>query len=85
MPVEIFYGTLTEPITRKEICMARKICGPCPVRTDCLIASFESNEPHGVWAGITHRERHALLSEHKWNWQEAAQAAIAKQPERLSA
>jgi hypothetical protein len=79
MPIEIFYGTLTEPITRREIGMARKICGPCPVRTDCLIASFESKEPHGVWGGITHRERHALLSKHKWNWQSAARAAIAKQ------
>lgn len=77
MPLEIFYGTLAVPITRKEIGMARKICLPCPVRTDCLITSLQTREPHGVWAGLTHRERRVLLARFKGNWSAAAAHVIA--------
>lgn len=68
MPLEIFYGTLTEPITRKEIGMARQICLPCPVRKQCLIVALQTSEPHGVWAGLTHKERHGLLKRFKGDW-----------------
>lgn len=77
MPLEIFYGTLADPITRREIGMARKICLPCPVRTDCLIASLQTSEPHGVWAGLTHKERRVLLARYKGNWYAAAAHVIA--------
>lgn len=72
MPLEIFYGTMADPITRKEIGMARKICLPCPVRKQCLIVALRTNEPHGVWAGLTHKERRVLLSKFKGNWALAA-------------
>ena len=68
MPLEIFYGTLTEPLTRKEATMARQICSACPVRRDCLIVSFRQAEPHGVWAGLTNKERSDALRKHKGDW-----------------
>ena len=85
MPLEIFYGTLSEPITRKEIGMARKICSPCPARRDCLIVSLQTNEPHGVWAGLTHKERRVLLARFKGDWTMAAYSILPPLTESKSA
>lgn len=71
MPLEIFYGTLAEPLTRKEAAMARLICSACPVRRDCLIESFRQAEPHGVWAGLTNKERSDALRKHNGDWVKA--------------
>ena len=30
---------------------AKALCGPCPVRLECLIAAIERREPWGVWGG----------------------------------
>ena len=36
---------------------AKKICDSCEVRGLCLQYALEHNEPHGVWGGMTERER----------------------------
>lgn len=36
---------------------AKKICGDCPVRGHCLAHALGTPEPHGVWGGMTERER----------------------------
>jgi len=39
--------------------------GPsCPVRLECLWYAVESDEVHGIWGGMSHRERNALVR--KW-------------------
>ena len=78
MPLEIFYGTIADPITRKEIGMARQICKPCPVRIDCLIVSMQTSEPHGVWAGLTHKERRVILRRFKGDWAKAVAHIVSK-------
>lgn len=35
-----------------------QVCGPCPVRADCL--EFGLDEDHGLWGGLSVRERKAL-------------------------
>ena len=36
---------------------ARQVCAGCPVRRQCLGFALENEERHGVWGGLTERER----------------------------
>lgn len=40
---------------------AKKICGLCPVRRECLTHALTYREDHGVWGGLDERERAELL------------------------
>ncbi|MGW6062608.1 WhiB family transcriptional regulator [Streptomyces sp. NPDC055189] len=40
---------------------AKTVCSGCPVRTECLVYALDSRSGHGVWGGMTGRERRALL------------------------
>lgn len=30
---------------------AKTVCGPCPLRAECLHGALRRREPHGVWGG----------------------------------
>ncbi len=34
-----------------DVELAKSLCGPCPVRSECLIGALERREPWGVWGG----------------------------------
>jgi WhiB family redox-sensing transcriptional regulator len=40
---------------------AKRVCGGCPVRTECLAEALDRRIEFGVWGGMTERERRALL------------------------
>ncbi|MFD0337090.1 WhiB family transcriptional regulator [Streptomyces sp. NPDC127117] len=40
---------------------AKAICTGCPVRTECLAHALDHRIEHGIWGGMTERERRALL------------------------
>ncbi|MFE2009010.1 WhiB family transcriptional regulator [Streptomyces sp. NPDC059491] len=40
---------------------AKALCTGCPVRAECLAHALDSRIEHGVWGGMTERERRALL------------------------
>lgn len=40
---------------------AKAVCTGCPVRTECLAYALDHRIDHGVWGGMTDRERRALL------------------------
>ncbi|MGV9255643.1 WhiB family transcriptional regulator [Streptomyces sp. NPDC003697] len=40
---------------------AKAVCTGCPVRTECLAYALDQRIEHGVWGGMTERERRALL------------------------
>lgn len=42
---------------------ARRFCGVCPVRTECLAHALDNRVERGVWGGMTERQRRALLRE----------------------
>ena len=48
----------------KAICFGETRQSPCPVREECLWDAVERDEPHGIWGGLSHRERNALIR--KW-------------------
>ncbi|MEU2621994.1 WhiB family transcriptional regulator [Streptomyces sp. NPDC007157] len=40
---------------------AKAVCAGCPVRTECLAYALDRRIEHGIWGGMTERERRALL------------------------
>jgi WhiB family redox-sensing transcriptional regulator len=48
----------------KAICFGEARQSPCPVREECLWDAVSRDEPHGIWGGLSHRERNALIR--KW-------------------
>jgi len=53
---DIFY-----PVTDEEADAARAVCAECPVRETCLEHAITVREKHGVWGGLTERERRRLI------------------------
>jgi WhiB family redox-sensing transcriptional regulator len=41
---------------------ARRVCAACPVRQQCLDYAITNRISHGIWGGLTERERRALQS-----------------------
>lgn len=48
----------------KTYCLGENGTSHCPVRSQCLLDAIERDEPHGIWGGMSHRERNALVR--KW-------------------
>jgi WhiB family transcriptional regulator, redox-sensing transcriptional regulator len=41
--------------------IAKRICGSCGVREECLEAALERHESYGIWGGLNEFERRGLL------------------------
>lgn len=39
---------------------AKKVCGSCEVRSECLDYALENDERFGIWGGLSERERRKL-------------------------
>lgn len=67
---EVFYPprdhVLYTPVAdyAKAICNGKDFKAPCAVRIECLLYALRNNEEHGIFGGMSHRERNALLR--KW-------------------
>lgn len=44
----------------KAICFGKDGKAECPVRLQCLLYAEGNDEQHGIWGGLSHRERNAL-------------------------
>jgi WhiB family transcriptional regulator, redox-sensing transcriptional regulator len=44
----------------KAVCLGKDGAPACPVRTQCLLEAEANEEVHGIWGGMSHRERNAL-------------------------
>lgn len=40
-----------------DLRMALRACAECPIKAQCLAYALESNQEHGIWGGVTPRER----------------------------
>ena len=60
---------------------ARRICASCPVRQECLAFALSHGEVHGIWGGLTVRDRRALRTRRgdavRQDRDEAIAAAVA--------
>lgn len=67
---EIFYPIRDKDTYKTVASQAKAMCfgpsgkTPCPVRKECLWYALEDDEQHGIWGGLSHRERNALVR--KW-------------------
>ena len=52
---EIFFPPNDDPAVQ-----ARRICGQCPVRDECLAYALEAREEFGIWGGLDPNERRNL-------------------------
>lgn len=52
-----------KPIAEQAKAICRGLDGqpPCPVRLECLAAALERDEEFGIFGGLSHRERNALV------------------------
>ena len=39
---------------------AKQVCAGCPVRARCLVDAMTDWQDHGVWGGLSEKERRAL-------------------------
>lgn len=55
----MFFGAETEdpPVRARRIDQAKRLCRRCPVATECLDHALTHAERHGIWGGLTTRER----------------------------
>lgn len=65
---------------------AKAVCSGCPVRTECLAFALDRRIEHGVWGGMTERERRALLRRRPTvtSWRSLLEAARAEHTRRAS-
>jgi WhiB family redox-sensing transcriptional regulator len=55
---ELFFPEADARSTRE----AKRVCGGCPVRVECLTSAIANREEYGVWGGLTERERRRALA-----------------------
>ena len=65
IPLEIKSNTKQLLQRLKTFCLGETGKNPCPVRAECLWDAVSREEPHGIWGGLSHRERNALVR--KWS------------------
>jgi WhiB family redox-sensing transcriptional regulator len=58
----IFYPPPEDEILAEE---AKLICSTCSVRQPCLEYALSTREKHGVWGGLTERERRRVLRQRR--------------------
>jgi len=44
----------------KAVCYGKDGLPECPVRKECLLYADKMDEQHGIWGGMSHRERSSL-------------------------
>jgi WhiB family transcriptional regulator, redox-sensing transcriptional regulator len=64
---------------------AKRVCTPCPVRTECLAHALDHRIEHGIWGGMTERERRALLRRRSTvtSWKALLEAAWTEHAKQL--
>ncbi len=48
------------PLRGQPTAPAVAICSTCPVRADCLAFAIDEGINHGIWGGLSARQRRAL-------------------------
>ena len=57
---ELFFPIGTTGGALDQIEAAKRVCGQCPVTSECLEFALGTNQESGVWGGLTEEERRRL-------------------------
>ncbi|QUH03598.1 WhiB family transcriptional regulator [Saccharopolyspora erythraea] len=57
---ELFFPVSEVGPGARQASAAKAVCARCPVRSECLDYALENGLDHGVFGGMTDRERRAL-------------------------
>lgn len=58
---DFWYSDKEEPEHLSRINIAKRVCEMCPVKDACLAHALATDERHGVWGGLTPRQRSQLV------------------------
>lgn len=64
---DIFFPPRDKELYKQIATEAKSFCHSCPVKSECLWYAVSSDQQHGIWGGLSHRERNALVR--KWQRQ----------------
>ncbi|MCA9332358.1 WhiB family transcriptional regulator [Candidatus Saccharibacteria bacterium] len=53
------------PSDARRVEAARKICSMCVVKEECLEYALNNREDHGVWGGMSERQRRRILKQRR--------------------
>ena len=48
------------PARGVDVTSAVRVCNECPVRAECLAYALAAGEKHGVWGGLSERQRRRI-------------------------
>lgn len=54
---ELFFPEKGDPVAARD---AKEICSWCPVKAACASWALETRELHGIWGGLSVRDRERL-------------------------
>lgn len=61
---DLFFPALDVGKGLDQAADAKAICAGCQVRCHCLAFALLTQQAHGIWGGLTERERYVLA---RWN------------------
>lgn len=61
LPSEVFFPDKGQHITEG----ARRVCGGCEVRNDCLAYALAHRELAGIWGGKSERQRQGMATKRR--------------------
>jgi WhiB family redox-sensing transcriptional regulator len=59
-PELFFYEPYAGLTPEESITAAKRLCGECPLKVECLRVALETKRNVGIWGGLTPEERKAL-------------------------
>jgi len=57
---EVVFPVGTTGAALDQIASAKRVCGACPVTSECLEFALATNQEAGVWGGYTEEERRRM-------------------------
>jgi WhiB family redox-sensing transcriptional regulator len=57
---ELFFPEGTSGPALRQTSAAIQICGPCPVRSQCLSLALDRGYDYGIWGGVSAEGRRAI-------------------------
>jgi WhiB family transcriptional regulator, redox-sensing transcriptional regulator len=57
---ELFFPVGTTGTALVQIEQAKRVCGECAARVECLDFALTTNQDSGIWGGLSEEERRAI-------------------------